>query len=61
MPPPVKNGTPERYWREVQALSRLRIALLRDEALEDGIRSEAVLVVETLSEKLVSLAKGAAA
>lgn len=61
MPPSVKPGSKDRYWREVEALSRLCIALERDEALEDAERRAAAVAAETLKGLLVLLAKGRAA
>lgn len=61
MPPSVKPGTPARYWKEVEALMRLGVALERDETLEDAKRRRAVEAAETLKGLLVSLAKGRAA
>jgi hypothetical protein len=61
MPPNVKPGSRDRYWREVEGLSRLAIALERDETLTDGERRAVVQPLARLKEQLTALAKGRAA
>ena len=56
MAAPVKPGTAARYWREVEGLSRLEIALLRDPELSDEERGPLVAAIVDLKAKLVSVA-----
>ena len=56
MAAPVKPGTPARYWREVEGLSRLEIALLRDPELTDEERGPLVAAIDDLKDKLVKVA-----
>ena len=58
MPAPVKAGTAERYWREVDGLQRLEVALLRDEALEPSDRDSTIHLVQSLKGRLVDIAQG---
>jgi hypothetical protein len=60
MAAPVKPGTSERYWREVEGLSRLEIALLRDPDLTDEERGPVVAAVISLKTMLVGVAGVAA-
>ncbi len=57
MPPPVKPGTAARYWREVDALSRLEVALNRDMDLSEEERSRLVTSVIGLKALLTELAR----
>ena len=61
MPAPVKSGTTERYWRVIEVLSRLIISMERDEDLDEGARSAAVVAAESLKAALMQCAKGRAA
>ena len=61
MPPRVKNPTAERYWREVEGLSRLAIAFEKDDVLSEEERQEALAAANALKDKLVNLAKARAA
>ena len=53
MPAPIKAGTAERYWREVEGLSRLTIAFLRDPDLTSEERQRLTQSAETLKGQLV--------
>jgi len=57
----VKNPTAERYWREVEGLSRLAIAFEKDDVLSEEERQEALAAANALKDKLVNLAKARAA
>ncbi len=61
MPAPIKPATKERYWRTVEVLSRLIIALERDDVLDEGVRRAAATAAETLRIALMQCAKGRAA
>lgn len=57
MAAPVKPGTAERYWREVEGLSRLETALLRDTELTDEVRQRLTQSTVALKEQLAEVAK----
>jgi hypothetical protein len=57
MPAPVKPGNPERYWREVDGLSRLDTALLRDPDLSDEERGPLLAALNAFKDKLVEVAR----
>lgn len=61
MPAPVKPGNPERYWREVDGLSQLDTALLRDPDLSDEERGPLLAALRSLKELLVVVAQSRAA
>lgn len=60
MPPPVKAGTAERYWREVDGLSRLEVALRRDDEIPTEDSDQLIAQVVALKESLAKLAKSRA-
>ena len=57
MPPAIKPGSLVRYWREVEGLSRLEIAIVRDEHLAEDERNSALGAILAAKEAVIGLAK----
>lgn len=57
MAAPTKAGTAERYWREVEGLSRLEMALLRDQELPPEEHARLAETVALLKSQLVEIVK----
>ena len=56
MAAPVQPGTADRFWREVEALSRLDVTLRRTEGLPEDERQSIAASAEVLKNKLTALA-----
>jgi hypothetical protein len=53
---PVQPGSSDRFWREVEALSRLDVTLRRTEGLPEDERQSIAASAEVLKNKLTALA-----